>query len=275
MIYSLCELCALPDDMDLKDALEVTLELENFAEGSAIKEDLFSIMLRALKHCYFFNCGICHMFRQIEINLQQRHFQKILWKKCPNEPVQIYKLKTITYGTITACYLSTRVLKQLAINEKDNFPIAANVVLQDIYLDDILTGCSSLHELELLKTELIFLFKSAGMNLHKWCFSYTNSEFPDLNFDQLSEEIVKTLGVLWNSSSYTLWFQSLSSYQFDLHDVLSQIARLFDPLGLLEPVISKPNSSCKNYGYLNEIGMRNYLQQFLTNGLHLSNPYRI
>ncbi|KAF8773913.1 hypothetical protein HNY73_016521 [Argiope bruennichi] len=27
-----CELCALPDDVNLKDALEVTLELENFAE---------------------------------------------------------------------------------------------------------------------------------------------------------------------------------------------------------------------------------------------------
>ncbi|KAF8790682.1 hypothetical protein HNY73_005669 [Argiope bruennichi] len=27
-----CELCALPDDVDSKEALEVTLELENFAE---------------------------------------------------------------------------------------------------------------------------------------------------------------------------------------------------------------------------------------------------
>ncbi|KAF8787709.1 hypothetical protein HNY73_009278 [Argiope bruennichi] len=87
------------------------------------------------------------------------------------------------------------------MDEKDNFPIAANVVLQDVYLDDILTGCYSLHELELLKTELILLFKSAGMSLHKWCFSHANSHSPDLNFNQLSDETVKTLGVLWNSSS--------------------------------------------------------------------------
>ncbi|KAF8789251.1 hypothetical protein HNY73_007200 [Argiope bruennichi] len=89
------------------------------------------------------------------------------------------------------------------MDEKDNFPIAANVVLQDVYLDDILTGCSSPHELELLKTEL---FKSAGMSLHKWSFSHANSESPDLNFDPLSEEPVKTLGVLWNSSSDTFCF---------------------------------------------------------------------
>ncbi|KAF8781454.1 hypothetical protein HNY73_011845 [Argiope bruennichi] len=165
-------------------------------KGGTIQEDLFSIMLRARKHCYFFTCDICHMFRQIEINPQQRHFQKIFWKRGPNEPVQIYKLKEITYGRTPAGYLSTRVLKQLAMDENDNFPIAANVVLQDVYLDDILTGYSSLHELELLKTELIVLFKSAGMSFHKWSFSHANSESPDLNFDQLSEELWVFCGIV-------------------------------------------------------------------------------
>ncbi|KAF8765181.1 hypothetical protein HNY73_023169 [Argiope bruennichi] len=66
--------------------------------------------------------------------------------------------------------LSTRVLKQLAMDEKDNFPIAANVVLQDVYLDDILTGCTSIQELELLKTEVILLFKSGRNELAQIVF---------------------------------------------------------------------------------------------------------
>ncbi|KAF8795151.1 hypothetical protein HNY73_003031 [Argiope bruennichi] len=130
------------------------------------------------------------------------------------------------------------------MDEKDNFLIEANVVLQDVYLDDILTGCSSLPELELLKTELILLFKSAGRSLHKWYFSHANSEFPDLNFEKLSDETVRTLGVLWNSSSDTICFKvSLPpTYLISTkRDALSQITRLFDPLGLLRPVISKAN----------------------------------
>ncbi|GFS78111.1 uncharacterized protein NPIL_647371 [Nephila pilipes] len=107
-------------------------------------------MLRARKHAYFFSCDIRHVFRQIEINPEERHFQKFLWKQDLNEPVQIYKLKAVTYGTTPACYLSTRVLKQLAIDEEDNFPIAANIVRQDAYLDDTLSGCSNLKELEIL-----------------------------------------------------------------------------------------------------------------------------
>ncbi|GFS57932.1 integrase catalytic domain-containing protein [Trichonephila inaurata madagascariensis] len=207
-----------------------------------IQDDLFSIMLRVRKHAYFFSCDISHMFRQIEILPHQRHFPKILWKKGLNEPVQNFKLKTVTYGTTPACYLSTRVLKQLSLDERENFPKAADIVLHDVYLDDILSGCSSLNELESLKTELTQLFKSAGMSLHKWCFSHSTNDFPDLYFDQSSEEsITKTFGVLWNSSSDTFCFKVSPStnHIFTKRDVLSQITRIFDPLGLLGPVISK------------------------------------
>ncbi|GFW37085.1 uncharacterized protein TNCV_5019831 [Trichonephila clavipes] len=121
------------------------------------------------------------MFRQIEIHPHQRDFQKILWKKGLNEPVQIFKLKTVTYGTTLACYLSTRVLKQLSLDERENFPKVADIVLHNVYLDDILSGFSSLNELESLKTELTQLFKSAGMSLHKWCFSHSTNDFPDLH----------------------------------------------------------------------------------------------
>ncbi|GFT75661.1 integrase catalytic domain-containing protein [Trichonephila clavipes] len=80
------------------------------------------------------------------------------------------------------------------------------------------------------------------MSLHKWCFSHSTNNFPDLHFEQSCEEsITKTLGVLWNSSSDTFCFKVSPStnHIFTKRDVLSQIARIFDPLGLLGPVISK------------------------------------
>ncbi|GFQ84210.1 DUF1758 domain-containing protein [Trichonephila clavata] len=119
-----------------KTNLDISLN-DVLCKGGVIQDDLFSIMLHARKHAYFFSCDISHMFRQIEIHPRQRHFQKILWKKGLNEPVQIFKLKAVTYETTPACYLSTRVLKQLSLDERENFPRAADIVLQDVYLDDI------------------------------------------------------------------------------------------------------------------------------------------
>ncbi|GFX56331.1 uncharacterized protein TNCV_2242631 [Trichonephila clavipes] len=78
--------------------------------------------------------------------------------------------------------------------------------------------------------------------LQKWCFLHSTNNFPDLHFDQSCEEsITKTLGVLWNSSSDTFCFKVSPStnHIFTKRYVLSQIARIFDPLGLLGPVISK------------------------------------
>ncbi|GFX64449.1 retrovirus-related Pol polyprotein from transposon TNT 1-94 [Trichonephila clavipes] len=194
-----------------KTDLDISLN-DVLYKGGVIQDDLFSIMLRARKHAYFFSCDISHMFRQMEIHPHQRHFQKILWKKGLNEPVQIFKFRTVTYGTTPACYLSTRVLKQLSLDERENFPKVADIVLHDVYLDDILSGCSSLNELESLMTELPQLFKRAGMSLHKWCFSHSTNNFSDLHFDQSCEEsITKTLGLLWNSSSDTFCF----SFSFD------------------------------------------------------------
>ncbi|GFU44894.1 hypothetical protein NPIL_532551 [Nephila pilipes] len=47
------------------------------------------------------------------------------------------------------------------------------------------------------------------MSLHKLCFSHSNSDLPDFQFDQLSEEdTLKTLADLWNSSDAFLFYRS-------------------------------------------------------------------
>ncbi|GFU16002.1 uncharacterized protein NPIL_62171 [Nephila pilipes] len=117
----------------------------------------------------------------------------------------------------------------------------SNIVRQNVYLDDILSGCSNLKELEILKSELVLLFESVGISLHSWCFSHSNSDLPDFQFDKLCEEnTVKTLGVLWNSSSDTFGFKAhIDKNLLTKRDVLFQIACLIDPLGPLGSVISK------------------------------------
>ncbi|KAF8784585.1 hypothetical protein HNY73_010240 [Argiope bruennichi] len=170
-----CELCALPNDVDLKDAFAVTLELENFALEMKL------IITSPISP---------HSLNRVAIHWKRR------W-------VAILATLALKFGAKLGDHME-EVLEFDEIKSDDGFFFpqngvrrSANVVLQDVYyLDGILTGCSSLHELELLKTELILLFKSAGMSFHKWSFAHANSESPDINFDQLSDETVKTLGVL-------------------------------------------------------------------------------
>ncbi|XP_054709036.1 uncharacterized protein LOC129218737 [Uloborus diversus] len=79
------------------------------------------------------------------------------------------------------------------------------------------------------------------MTLHKWCSSNIPYSSEVFSFGKKSEATVKTLGVLWNNSSDDFCFKVAiaASTKPTKRDVLSQIARLFDPLGLLGPLIRK------------------------------------
>ncbi|GFW18305.1 integrase catalytic domain-containing protein [Trichonephila clavipes] len=211
-------------------------------KGGVIQEDLFSILITFREYAYAFTADIRQMFRMIEINPSQTKLQKILWKNSKTAPTKVYELKTVTYGTASAPYLATRVLQQLALDEEKDFPLASEVLLQDFYMDDCLSGASELSEFEKLKSELTQLLQRGGMTLHKWCSNKAPStELREFSLNRSSEEVmVKTLCMLWDSSgdSFTYKVTTSTDCKYTKRDVLSQIARIYDPLGLLGPVIA-------------------------------------
>ncbi|GBM04168.1 hypothetical protein AVEN_115538-1 [Araneus ventricosus] len=211
-------------------------------KGGVLQEDLFSILIRFCKHIYAFTADIKQMFRMIELNESQTRLQKFLWKNSKSSPTKVYELRTVTYGTTSAPYLATKVLQQLALDEEKNSPLASKVLLQDFYMDDCLSGSSEFIEFETIRSELRQLLQRGGMTLHKWCSSYSPTTVQEFPLDRNSEEIqVKTLGMIWNSVSDTFTYKANVNinHSYTKRDVLSQIAGIYDPIGLLGPVISK------------------------------------
>lgn len=126
--------------------------------------ELFIIMIRFRKHRFAFTADIEKMYRMILVHPSQRNLLRILWKDSIDSPVKIYKLNTVTYGTSSAPYLATRALKQLALDEQKNLPLASSVVLTDFYVDDILSGESTLEKAKTLQSQLIELLNLGNIN---------------------------------------------------------------------------------------------------------------
>ncbi|GFU40235.1 integrase_H2C2 domain-containing protein [Trichonephila clavipes] len=177
----------------------------------------------------------------IWINPDQRKLQRILWRENMDEPIKTFELSTVTYGTTSAPFLATRTLKQLALDESGNFPLGSSVVMSDMYIDDVLTGAETLLEAKELKNQLINIFAKGGMVLHKWCGNNTELIEVSENYDFSDSSEIKVLGVYWNPKHDCFSLR----VKIDLHelntkrDVLSTIARIYDPLGLLGPVVAK------------------------------------
>ncbi|GFS74786.1 integrase catalytic domain-containing protein [Trichonephila clavipes] len=187
------------------------------------------------------------MYRQILVDPNQRDLQRIMWKTSADAPVKTYKLATVTYGTVSAPFLATRTLRALADEEKKaEFPDAADVICNDSYMDDILSGESTLEGAKKLQTRLSQLLQRGGFELHKWV-SNSPELLKDLSassyvFDkEFQDAPVKTLGMLWDPKVDCLTYKVKISdkVNFSKRDVLSEIARLYDPLGLIGPIVTK------------------------------------
>ncbi|GFT83481.1 integrase catalytic domain-containing protein [Trichonephila clavipes] len=113
-------------------------------------------------------------------------------------------------------------------------------------MDDILSGESTLEGAKKLQTRLSQLLERGGFELHKWV-SNSPELLKDLSassyvFDkEFQDAPVKTLGMLWDPKVDCLTYKVKISdkVNFSKRDVLSEIARLYDSLGLIGPIITK------------------------------------
>ncbi|XP_055526989.1 uncharacterized protein LOC129719622 [Wyeomyia smithii] len=118
-------------DASCKTATGVSLN-DILLTGPVEQEDLRSIILRSRTRQIMLVSDVEKMFRQIEINAADRPLQSILWRTDSSKNAETYELTTVTYGTRPAPFLATRILKQLAMDERTHFPLAARAVDQDV-----------------------------------------------------------------------------------------------------------------------------------------------
>jgi len=216
--------------------------------GPTIQGDLFSLLVRFRMHQYVLTADIEKMYRQIMVHLDDIKYQQILYRAIPTTNINTYQLKTVTYGTACAPYLATRVLKQLADDEENKYPIVSTILKRDFYVDDLLTGATTRDELAKLRDDLITVLQKGGFQLRKWASndpSLIPIETSNTPIEHLSlhlESTIKTLGTQWNPSEDNLSFSINlldNTFKVTKRSILSQIAKLFDPLGLIGPIISK------------------------------------
>lgn len=214
--------------------------------GPTIQNDLFSILLRFRKHTFVITSDIAKMYRQVLISEDHRAFQRIIWRFEPNSPLEIYELRTVTYGITSSAFLAIRCLFALAQLHCSDNPLIARITTNDFYVDDLLTGADSLDELSCIQRETADILKKGGFELRKW--SSNSPEFlnaiksdnkADGHFIIGMAEECKTLGLLWDPTADNLLFTvnfNIKGVTITKRQILSCIAQIFDPLGLLAPV---------------------------------------
>ncbi|XP_073964467.1 uncharacterized protein [Choristoneura fumiferana] len=222
------------------------LSLNNIQHvGPTVQDDLISILIRFRQHRYVVSADIDKFYRQCLIHDSQRNLQQILWRFNPTEELKTYKLNTVTYGTASAPYLATRCLVQLGKECADSE--VASAILHDFYIDDLISGHDSEDRLIQICNTLTNVLHSGQFHLRKWRSnnSYLLNQIQGQNSsDELlkinKNEYSKTLGLLWSSTEDNLTFSvDVNTFPNPIskRNILSTIAKIFDPLGLINPIV--------------------------------------
>ncbi|CAK9798625.1 hypothetical protein ANTPLA_LOCUS1703 [Anthophora plagiata] len=209
--------------------------------GPTIQDDLFALLLRFRIHLYVLTGDIEKMYRQVLVRPEDRRYQRILWRNQQNK-LTTFELNTVTFGLTSAPYLATRCLLQLAEDEQDQFPAAASVIRRDLYVDDLLTGANTHEEAIALRDQIIGLFQRGGLNIRQWASNeprlLARLAENQINPKILGDSTMKTLGISWDANVDAIMYNVELSIEKNVtkRTILSTIAKIFDPLGLLGPV---------------------------------------
>ncbi|XP_017469715.1 PREDICTED: uncharacterized protein LOC108361583 isoform X2 [Rhagoletis zephyria] len=213
--------------------------------GPTIQPKLYNILLRFRTFSVALTGDICKMYRCVRVSEDDSYLQCVLWRDTSQHEVQVFKLGTVTYGTRPAAFLSVRAMHQLASDEQKLFPVGAEILRRDFYVDDLIAGGDSVQEVREIMNQITNMLAKGCFKLRKWCTNNVDllqgipseDTEPLLSFDDGSN-VTKTLGLTWDPASDSLLFvftPTATAKRNCKRSILSIIARFYDPLGLIGP----------------------------------------
>lgn len=216
--------------------------------GPAFQNDLNAILINWRFHLIAIMADIQKMYRQIRIHEENETYLRILHRNDPSEEIKEYAMTTLTFGLNYAPCGAIQTVRELADQNLNEFPEASTTIKRDTYVDDVISGSYSINAALKLQQETINIFDSAGFKLKKWasnCDEVLQSvpaEDREVNIPLAlnPEKTIKTLGVFWNTSLDVFHYRiNYNEENLTKRFVLSTIARIYDPLGFIAPVIAK------------------------------------
>ncbi|XP_055589945.1 uncharacterized protein LOC129742126 [Uranotaenia lowii] len=214
--------------------------------GPVIQDDLISLILRFRTYPFVIVADIEKMYRQVLIHPDETSLQRIFWRFDKNAPLQEFELSTVTYGLSPSSFLATRTLLQLANEDGHRYPLGKAALTKGFYIDDCIYGAETIAETLQTRDELIHLLEKGKFTLRKFAsnnFKILEGLSPDKLGTRPTHQFdtsVKTLGIVWKPEKDILCFDSRlkpTAGTVTKRAILSSISQLFDPLGLVAPIV--------------------------------------
>ena len=237
-------------DASAKSSTGVSLN-HTLLVGPTLHPPLVDVLLQFWLYPVALTADVSTMYRAIKLTEADKDLHRFVWRSHLSQPLKDYCMTRVTFGVSASSFAANMAVKQNALDHANDFPLASEVVQKSFYVDDCLTGAVDSGSALQLQQQLTKLFSLGGFVLRKW-----NSNDPSVlknipeglrdsgetHMFSENDKYVKTLGIEWNISSDQFRpnvSDSLYVNTMTKRNVVSDVAKVFDALGLFSPVTVK------------------------------------
>lgn len=217
--------------------------------GPSLNNLLWGVITRQRFHPVALTGDLRRAFLQIRVREADRDALRFHWlvDKTSRE-VEVLRFTRVVFGLAPSPFLLNGVLQQHLSSMQAEYPTSVDEIQRSLYVDDLISGASTVQGAKQLKDEAVKIFSDATFTLHKWGSNVNELENEDCaekhevtyakeQLEGTSTLETKLLGLTWKKDTDTLQVNFPSEPARETkRGVLTNLAKVYDPLGLVSPV---------------------------------------
>ena len=215
-------------------------------QGPNLTNNLLNVLLRFRQHSYAVTADVEAMYYQVVIPEEDRDTLRFLWYDDCGRVVQ-YRMTRHVFGGVWCSASSTYALRRVLSDNVVTDPLVEDTVRRSFYVDDCLSSLPSRDGVLRIVQGASDVLRKGGFRLTK--FMINDRELFDTipvadrssEVELLSDLHGKALGIRWEVENDVFYFSDRTDQNWvtdvTRRKMLSIVASIFDPLGLVNPLI--------------------------------------
>ncbi|XP_070203690.1 uncharacterized protein [Littorina saxatilis] len=224
---------------------------DHLLTGPDLLNSLIGVLCRFRLKPVAVTCDVERMFHQFHVTPRHRDYLRFLWwpDNDLNQEPKDYRMRVHLFGAASSPGCANFALRRLAQDNSHLNPQAAEFIQRDFYVDDGLHSNDNVSDAVDVLEGARQICKEGSLRLHKIASNEPKvlTSFPPsevVQTVQVSKDLKtegsaeRALGVRWTLATDSLNFLNKPNNQPSTkRGVLSTVASIFDPLGLISPVV--------------------------------------